>query len=198
MALESVEFFGSVDRKDGKPDGRITSQFPAFYFDPQISDLEENIFRNERAIASGAIAPDAIPTLKGEIARDRQRLLEIQKCSVKLTGKDKDEAANLYKELGGKIQDSMFTYTEMMKGLANAHDELKRMKTPIIPVGKHAAVFKKMGINPVKGNVSRDEATRVFKILGKTLGENTNVEHLRKDHKYGTFMSDVPLEEMIR
>ena len=197
MALESVEFFGSVDRKDGKPDGRITSEYPAFYFTTQIDELAENIARNERAIESGAINPQSVPELKAEIKRDKQRLSEINKSHIKLTDTDKDEAAALYKNLADQIQDSMFTRSDMMKGLANPHDELKRMKTPLRPVGKNGKVFKKMGINPVKGKVSRTQAARVFKILGKVLGENTNTEYLRKDHKYGTYKSDVPLEEMI-
>jgi len=198
MTLESVEFFGSVDRKGMRQDGKITSEYPAFYFDVHLGELEENIASNKRALASGAINPQAIPELKAEIARDEQRLSEIKKSHVKLTGKDKDEAAMLYKELADQIQDSMFTRSDMMKGLANPHDELKRMKEPIISIGKNGAVFEKMGIKPVKGKVSRNQAARVFKILGKVLGENTNTEHLRKDHKYGTFKSDIPLEEMTR
>jgi len=197
MALESVQFFGSVDRKDRKPDGRIVSEYPAFYFTTHIDDLEERLASNKRAIASGLINPQAIPELRAEIEKDSVRLAEINKSHIKLTGKDKDEAANLYKELGDKIQDSMFSRSEMMKGLANPHDELNRRITPTIPVGKHGEVFKNMGITPVKGKVSRTQAARVFKILGKVLGENTNIEHLRRDVKHGTYRPDVPLEEMI-
>lgn len=198
MALSSVQFFGSVDRKDGKSDGKITSEYPAFYFTTQIDELRENIARNERALESGAINPQSVPELKAEIKRDIVRLSEINKNHISLTGKDKDEAADLYKELGGQIQDSMFTRSDMMKGLANPHDELKRMKDPIIPVGKNGKIFENMGIKPVKGKVSRTQASKVFKVLGKVLGEETNVEYLRKDHKYGRYHSDVPLEEMMK
>jgi hypothetical protein len=197
MALESVEFFGSVDRKDGKMDGRIVSEYPAFYFTTHIDELVERIASNKRAIDSGAINPQAIPELRAEIERDTKRLSEINKSHIKLTGKDKDEAATLYKHLADHIQDSMFCRSDMMKGLANPHDELKRRITPIIPVGKFGAVFKNMGIDPVKGKVSRTQASRVFKILGKVLEENTNTEHLRKDYRTDTFRPDVPLEQMI-
>jgi len=197
MALESVEFFGSVDRKDGKPGERIVSEYPAFYFTTQIENLVERIASNKRALESGAINPTAIPELKAELARDTTRLGEINKSHVKLTGKDKDEAATLYKHLAGEIQGSMFTRSEMKKGLANPHDELKRKITPSIPVGKYGSVFKNMGINPEKGKVSRNQASRVYKILGKVLQENTNTEYLRKDFKTGTYQGDVDLESMI-
>lgn len=197
MALESVEFFGSVDRKDGKPGEKIVSEYPAFYFTTQIDDLVERIASNERALKSGAINPVAIPELKAEIKRDEQRLSEINKSHVKLTGKDKDEAATLYEHLGSQIKDSLFSRSEMKKGLANPHDELKRMTNPIIPVGKFGKVFKQMGIDPVKSKVSRNQASRVYKILGKVLGENTNTEYLRKDYKHGTYHSEVPLEQML-
>uniref|UniRef100_A0A6M3JI29 Uncharacterized protein n=1 Tax=viral metagenome TaxID=1070528 RepID=A0A6M3JI29_9ZZZZ len=197
MALESVEFFGAVDRKDRKAGEKIVSEYPAFYFTTQIDELQERIESSERALKSGAINPAAIPELKASIQRDTQRLAEINKSHVKLTGKDKDDAAKLYEHLGKEIQDSMFSRSEMMKGLADPHDELKRRTTPFIPVGKYGDVFKNMGITPEKGKVSRTQAAKVYKIIGKVLGENTNTEYLRKDYKTGTFRPDVPLEQMI-
>lgn len=197
MGLESVEFFGSVDRKDGKPGGRIVSEYPAFYFTTHVEELEERIASNERTLKSGLINPAAIPELRSEIDRDTTRLREINKSHIKLTGKDKDEAATLYKHLESEIRDTMFSRSEMKKGLANPHDELKRMIDPSIPVGKFGAVFKSMGIDPVKSKVSRNQASRVYKILGKLLQENTNTEYLRRDYKHGTYQSEVPLEQMI-
>uniref|UniRef100_A0A6M3JID8 Uncharacterized protein n=1 Tax=viral metagenome TaxID=1070528 RepID=A0A6M3JID8_9ZZZZ len=197
MALESVEFFGAVDRKDRKAGEKIVSEYPAFYFTTQIDELQERIESSERALKSGAINPAAIPELKASIQRDTQRLNEINKSHVKLTGKDKDEAYKLYEHLGKEIQDSMFSRSEMMKGLANPHEELKRRTTPFIPVGKYGEVFKNIGIIPEKGKVTRNQASRMYKIIGKVIEENTNTEHLRKDYKTGTFRPDIPLEQMI-
>lgn len=197
--LSDVEFFGAVDRKDRRSDGRICSEYPAFYFRTHIDELRESIDSKVQGLERGEIYPTEIPKIKAELEREKLRLADIEKSKVVLKDGAKDEAAKLYADLGEQIQDSLFTRTEMMKGLANPHEEARRMKDlDIINIRGNTEVFKKMGIQTRKGKTSRTGATRAYKILGSLLGEETNVEYLRKDHKYGTFKSDVPLEEMMR
>lgn len=198
MGLENVEFFGAVDRQGRRTDGKICSEYPAWYFDTHIDDLVESIHSKERALKAGLVHPTEIMYAEKELVREKQRLKHILESKIDLKGKDKDEAATLYKDLAQKIQDSMYTYTEMHKGLANAHEELRRMKKPIIDVKGKEKVFINMGIKPEGGKVSRDQAARAFKILGKSLGEHTDIERLRRDHKTGTYKPDVHIEEMLR
>lgn len=196
MSLQEVEFFGAVDRKDGRPDGRICSEYPAFYFDTHIRDMEEEVARKERALDAGMISPAHVASQRAEVKQERERLDAIKKSSVNLTGKTKDEAVKVYKDLEGKIGDSMFTRTDMEKGLADAHEELRRQKVPRIDVKGYTKLFHNMGIPITKGKASRDQCAKVYKILGKALGENTNTERLRKDTHGGTYREDVPMHRV--
>ena len=199
MVLESVQFFGAVDRKDRRADGAICSEYPAFYFDVHLNDLKESIASKERMIKAGLVHPTEMPFAQAELAKEKTRLAEINNARVVLKGKDKDEAWALYKELGTQIQDSMPTRTDMMKGLASPHDEVKKSHLePFINVKGNEKVFAQIGVKTVGGKVTRNQAARMYKILGKALGENTNTERLRKDHSYGTVKSDIPLSELVK
>jgi len=54
-----------------------------------------------------------------------------------------------------------------------------------------------MGITAQGGKISRNQASRAYKIIGKVLGENTNVEKLRRDRKTGTYSIARTLQEML-
>lgn len=196
MNLNEVQFFGAVDRKEGRVDGAISSEYPVWYYTKHISDLEEEVARDERTLERGEVHPTVLASSKAELKRNMERLEEIQKSVIKLQGKDKDEAHKIYKELETQIQDSLFTRTDMTKGLADAHEELRRQSEPIFNVKGHTGLFKQMGIKIEKGKASRNQISKVYKILGKALGENTNVERLRKDRLTGTYTEDVPMHRV--
>jgi len=56
---------------------------------------------------------------------------------------------------------------------------MKRMKTKHIQIDPQMAAA--LGVKPVHGKISGDEANKCFQILGKFLGESTNIESLRRD-----------------
>ena len=200
MSLDKVQFFGAVDRKDKRKDGHIVSPYPCWYFKNHLNDLKEGIAEKKRHLAGDLIHPSARPGMRRELEQEQERLVAIQKATVKLSGKDKDEAKELYDAMGTGIQDSMFTYTEMRKGFADPHEEARRMKEPIIKVdSKFKKVAENLGARIGKNNkISRDDATRMYQIIGRTLGENTNAERLRRDPHVNAYRSEVPFEEMGR
>ena len=114
----------------------------------------------------------------------------------KVTGRDKDALADFYKSLEGDIRDSMFTRTDMEKGLADPHQELERQKTPGFNIKPHSKLFHQMGIPVSGGKATRDQLCKAYKVAGKLLGENTNVERLRKDRYGGTYTEDVPMDRV--
>ena len=103
---------------------------------------------------------------------------KISSSRPKLKGKDKDDIAKGYKELGGQIAESMFTLSDMKRGTASAHEEARRMVKPIISVDPKLAAS--CGVNTKDGMVSRNDASKIYKIMGKLIGDNTNIEVLRK------------------
>ena len=200
MSLDKVQFFGAVDRKGKKKDGKISSSLPCWYFPRKVEELEHDVEAKERSLVSGLLHPTAIPQVQFELAREKERLAEIRAAHVHLSGKEKDEAKAIYDDMGSQISDSMFTSYETTKGLADPHEEARRMKEPIINVDtRYKGVLANMGIEVGKGGkISRDDASRVYKILGKSIGENTNTERLRKEGKHPAYHGNVTMEELNR
>ena len=134
-------------------------------------------------------ASDNIPGCPGVGPKNAQKLISdfgsidgIYQNLDKLKGKQKDRVAKVYDELGRAIGDKLFTRSDMMKGLADAHEEVKRMTEPSIPVtGDAMSLAKACNVKTVKGKVTREGAAKIWKILGKALGDRTNTEHLRRD-----------------
>lgn len=195
--LDEINFFGSMDRKGKTKDGAITSEYPAFYFNVQLDDLKEETERQERQIELGLVPPSELPYVKAEVARNKDRMNEIEQSYPKLSDKEKDAVYATYKDLGEKISDSMFTRTDMKKGLVDAHEEARRMSEPIIPIKGQEKFFHNMGITAKQGKVSRNDAAKAYKIMGRFLGENTVIERLRKDRNTGTFNLERSLQELL-
>ena len=195
--LDDINFFGAVDRKGKRKDGNVTSEYPAFYFHTQYDELKEETEKQERQLKMGIIPPSEVPYITKEIERNKERLIDIQKSKPQLKGPQKDAVHKMYKELADQISDSMFTRSEMKKGLGDAHEEARRMSQPIISIAGNQKFFSNMGITAKNGKITRNQAARAYKIMGKALGENTNTERLRKDRKTGTHQIERTLHEML-
>jgi len=178
MATSEIEFFGKVDR-DSK--GKIISQTPAWAMHTHIDELKEGIASKRRSIDRGLIDDAQVPYLKNEILREEGKLRSIEESRPKLTAKDTDSIHKSYEGLGSAIKETLFSRDEMMKGLADAGEEARRMVNPIIKVDPKLA--ESCGVKTYRGKVSRNGASKMFQILGKTLGEPTNIEYLRPDRR---------------
>ena len=178
--MEGIEFFGGADRKEGRPDGRITSEYPAWMHKYQMDELKESIERKERELKNNRIPFEHVATAREELAREKEKYAAIKDSVPKLSDKQKDDLHGQYKDLAKNISGYLFTRSEMMQGTASAHEEADRMVLPSIEV--HPEVARMCNLQPTKdGRISRNDASKAFKIIGHILGEPTNVETLRKD-----------------
>lgn len=173
-----IKFFGEVDLNKK---GMKASEYPAWYFDRLIEDMEKEVSRKERALKAGQIRSDMVEKIRGEVEREKQRLYDIVNSKPKLTDFQKDKIAKEYDNLSNEIKESMFTRSEMMLGLASPHEEARRMSRPCIKINPEIA--KSLGMSTHNGMVSRNNAERAYKIIGKRLEANTNPEMLRRDKK---------------
>lgn len=173
---DGIQFFGEVDLND---QGGIKSDMPAWYFDVHIENLRENIERKARGVERNLYAPDQILRVKEEIKVERVKLKEIEGSRPKLSGKALDKCGSAYESLQKQIRETMPTRKESKDGLVSPHEELNRMKSKHIKIDTEIA--KACGVHVVRGKISGDEANKCYQILGKALGENTNVERLRRD-----------------
>lgn len=76
----------------------------------------------------------------------------------------------------------MFTRSDMMFGVASAHEEARRMVEPVIALTKEQLeMAEDIEIKIVGEKTSRNGASKMFKLIGKLINEPTNIEWLRKD-----------------
>lgn len=176
MSDKDLEFFGKADKDR---DGKIGSTFPAWYFDSKIDTIREGIQRKEQALSRGDVPADFIYQTREDLKREQERLDEIESSKPRLSDIQADSLSKNYKDLSSSIKESMFTREEMQRGFADAHEEVRRMTKPCIKVDPELA--RRCGVtNVVNGMVNRNDADKIFKIAGKILGEETNVERLRR------------------
>lgn len=173
---DEIVFFNEIDLKK---DGTLSSEYPCWFFDTHISEMQESIDSKERQLKLGLVHPEMIGRVQAEMERDQKRLDEIKASRPILSGGAKDFAYSEYKKIASQLSDSMPTRREDKNGFVNAHEEYKRLNTPHIKVDPKIA--EACGIKGTKGKLTAKQASRCYQIIGKALGENTNVERLRKD-----------------
>jgi len=174
-----MEFFGEIDRNAR---GMIQSEYPAWYLDAQIQNLKEEISSNENALNMGRVPLDNIPYAKSELEMLKQKLHSIEDSKPKLSDGERDRLWQRYREIAAKIEESLFVRSDMMFGIASPNQEAKRMVEPCIEIdGPLQELAIACNVKITDGKVSRNGAAKVFKIIGKLLGEPTNLEVLRKD-----------------
>jgi hypothetical protein len=182
MAGKKIGIFGKADMN---AKGEVGSEVPSWMAPRHLDLLEEEIRQEEQSIEDGFIPPQNIQDVKYNLKKKQEKLDELKNAKPKVQGKLRDDIAHAREELGEDISEAMFSRTEMKKGLANPHDEANRMSGPCIKIKNEtmARVAKELGIEPDKktGMVTRNQASRIWKIMSGLIDDETNTERLRKD-----------------
>ena len=201
--MSDVTFFGKPDTYLDRDTGerKTSSSYPCWYFDRHIEMLKEDYDMAEKALASPSMEQASIPETKAKMERIKRRIKEIEGSRPILNDRLVSLCFNTYKKCKAAIADSLFSRSEMLKGLADPHEELRRQKDPIFSGfndrGEEGALFKLLNIQHVNGKYSRDQLVKAYKILGKLLGEDINIERLRKDENTGTFRPEKSIKDLI-
>ena len=181
--LEDVEFFGEADKKIDPETGqkRIVSEYPCWYFDTQIEEVKHQIDRLEFQLDNSELPERGIGPAKRELKKLKEMKERIDASTPEISNATKDELDKTRKELGKKIQEQMFTRSDEQKGIADAHEEYKRQSQPCIELSSNEMMLaRKLNIRTQGNKVSRNDASRIWKIISKSLGENSDTEMLRK------------------
>lgn len=180
---DGINFFSESDMvvgKDGKK--RISSEYPIWYNRQMIDELKEDISMAEFEIKSGRIKDTQLTMARDRLKKLQERMDEVEKSQPKLEGKELDKIAKARKDLGKEIASKMYSRSDMKKGLADAHEEVRRMTDFSIPVTPDMVdVAKACNVTPVDGRVNRTQAEKMWKITGRYLDESSNTESLRRD-----------------
>lgn len=179
--MSEVMFFGKVDRNKK---GTVSSEYPAWAMGTHIEELEESIHQKKTVLERKLYIPGEEMNIKATLDREEKRLSEIKESRPALETADENRVYKGYKEVGKKIADSLFSRDDMERGLANPHEEKNRMVKPCIEIDPELAVACNIPAERIKDNkVSRNDAARIYKIIGSYFGENTNIEALRPDRR---------------
>jgi hypothetical protein len=176
----SIQLYSSLDKTK---DGKISSEYPVWYHDVHLDNLKESVESNKRRLSRGDVPRDQVNNVKSEIEIGEEKLKIISRSYPTLTDAEKDKLCKLYKEeLCPLISETLFTYDQMQKGIASGHEEAKRMVQPTIPIKSVilADMIEETGGRIVNKKVCRNDLVKVFKLVGKLIGEPSNLEVLRK------------------
>lgn len=176
IEASDYQVFSEVDLNQKN---QVGSYMPAWAYDTLISDLKDDITKGEITLKSSNISQERMSELRDSIEKKKERLYQILDNKPKM---DTDKVNSISSSIGEKVADSMFSYTEMQKGTVNAHEEARRMSEPCIKLDPNEANFALACNIPVGKDrqISRNQAAKMWKIARKYLGENSNVETLRR------------------
>lgn len=180
---EGISFFSESDmavNKEGKK--RISSEYPIWYSRQMVDELKEDIAMAEFELRSGRIKDTQIAQAKDRLNKLQTRMSEVEKSQPKLEAKELDKVSKVRKHLSKEISNKMYSRSDMKKGLADAHEEVRRMTDFSIPVtGEISELASACNVIPVDGKINRTQAEKIWKIAGRYLDESSNTESLRRD-----------------
>jgi hypothetical protein len=161
---------------------KIKNTYPTYFNRKQRDDLEEEIRKMEKGLSNNYYHPGDVPGVKENLKKAKNSLEKIHEHAP-VFEKRKDDIYRMTKDLGGVIGDSMFTRSDMMKGLADAHEEARRMSEPVIEVNPVMAGIAVANGMLVSGDrkMTRNDAIRLWQLGRKSLGEMCDAETLRRD-----------------
>lgn len=181
--MSKLTFFSESDMvttKEGTK--KIASEYPLWYNRQILDELKEDISMAEFEIKSGRIADTQLVAAKDRLNKLRGRMEEVESSLPKLDSATTDKLSKARKDLGKEIASRLYSRSEMKKGLADSHEEARRMTTPNIKLSPELIeVAEACNVKHTDGKISRTEAEKIWKITSRYLDEPSNTEYLRKD-----------------
>ena len=180
----AVEFFSAVDKVDGPTGkGQIASTLPAWYFEKNIRDLEDDIRQTKRRLDSGQIAHNKEAQVKVELRRKEKKLASLKDAKPVVDDKTRDVFAKVHDEMSESLSAAMYTREEEKRGTVNPARLADLMSKPSIKVsGKVAEMAASNGFPVSKdGKMSMTDLSIIWKSTGRILEKETNTEVLRRD-----------------
>lgn len=173
-----IKWFTEVDFNDK---GKVAVDYPAYYFDARINELKEELKALEEGIDEGVYTGKRLRDARDRLAAMKHKHDSIVDGMPKLKDGDKDKVARSFKEFHETIKESLFTYDEMWKQTADAHEEAKRMEKPCIQIPDEivGSFARQRGYHIEGGKLSRNQAAVILKVMGKVLGETVNIDYRR-------------------
>lgn len=181
----SFEFYAECDLHPVTK--RPLAERPSWYNPKNIRDMENKITEMEVALQTGQVPRGYEPEYRDTLSQLKENLKKISDLtSIDDSTNDPDEIYKACQEAGKILKDAMPSRYEMDKGLADPQMEYDMMTRPQINIGDCPGVielFKGCHMEiPNNGLVTREQVAKVFQIGMKKIGENPDLEYLRKEN----------------
>jgi hypothetical protein len=181
---DEIRFFSEVDVNTKDP-GKIGSSYPSWYLKNQLRILNENIEQEERELQSDSLPAANIPIKKAKIKKMKARLDQILEAKEALKP-SRDRLKGIIDELSPKLSEIMYRRSDETKGLVNPEEIHEHWTTPCVEIsGDLAKVAVTNGMRVKKsgsgGLINEIDAGKLWKFSRAALGEDTNLEKLRRD-----------------
>jgi len=144
-------FYGPLDKGANKP---------SFCYPQRIERMAEEVKQMEKALEHNHVPPDHRAMYEANFKKKKTRLegiREWKETAEKEFNKDPDFYQKRFKDLKKEIRELMPSRKEVKEKRVNPHTVLKREKSGL------------------------EDKKREFMVLGKLLGEETNVSFLQRD-----------------
>ena len=169
-------------------DGVIINEMPSWYKESLTLEEEKEVSTYRSQLDTGQIHPAQVNRVRAEVNEREARIDAVRGGRPELTDKQVDGVKKIYDELSADIKRSLFTYSDMQRGTAPAHEEAQRMQDKVLKIShRPSALWVKAACGNEKVEdrdgtfwSSRNSMVKGWKIAGKLLGKPTNEETLRK------------------
>jgi len=196
---EPIKFFGAVDRERNDANGKILSAYPAWYYDEKIDRMKDDIIVRENRIVNGRVPTDRLEEEKNALDERKKRLKGIIQSRPKPVGKERDEVSKFFKHLRDQVINRLPSRSDVLKGTIEIRGEIMWKKKPSIGVEGFVPMCESLGLTmPERKMISGHQAMLALKVLGKLLGEETNIERLRRDFNNNTYKPEVSLDDLVQ
>jgi len=190
--MSEIQFFGEVDKTR---DGNNASEMPSWFHDVHLEKMEEDVSKKKRMLTQGRVPQDNIFMVQNEIKADEEKILEIKKSKPTLIGGQKDMVYKEYLSVGQQIAEALPTRRDELNGFANPREELIKSNTPGIKISEKMA--NAMGVKTQDGKITLKQAQKFYKLSGKILGENSNIERIRREGRSESYRTMEDLTKKI-
>jgi len=182
---KKFRFFGDVDRLQS---GKVKSEYPSWYSQSHIEELEESIRHKEYQLDNDLIMGSEKGITKERLKKEKERLNAIEESRPRFSEQEISDIVKIvgngkkFGSLGEKICSAMPTRSEMEKGLADAHEVERRWNLPCLMLTADEIPFVRGCDVTVSndGKVTQLGAEKAWKIGRKLIGESSNCEVMRK------------------
>ena len=171
-------FFSEVDMRDGK----VASEYPVWMFRSLLEDLYEDIRRDEYSLKQGIVPESQLPAMRDRLKRNRVKVDQVENSRPVLSERQDNDLNKAEKHLAKEIRTKMFSRSDMKRGLADSHEEARRMVEPSIQVTPEVErLAEACNTKLTSDTISRGTAERLWKMARAFRGEVSNTEILRRD-----------------